>query len=111
MTPLYDIMSAYPTLGHGDKLMPPKKLKLAMAFSGKNRHYEWAKIEPRHLRETARRCGMESSIDTILNRPSTDVPRIVTELSSTLPRGFPASIADPIIDGLEKQRRFFCNSI
>lgn len=111
LTPLYDIMSAYPILGHGDKLMPPKKLKLAMAFSGKNRHYEWAKIEPRHLRETARRCGMESSIDTIINRLATGVPRIVTELSTALPRGFPASIADPIFNGLEKQLRFLYDSI
>lgn len=111
MTPLYDIMSAYPILGYGDKLMTPKKLKLAMAFSGKNRHYEWAKIEPRHLRETARRCGMESSIDTILNRLTTDIPRIITELPTTLPRGFPASIADPIFNGLEKKYRFLCDSI
>jgi len=111
MTRLYDIMSAYPILGHGDKLMPPEKLKLAMAFSGKNRHYEWTKIGLRHLRETARRCGMESSINTILNRLVTDVPRIVTELSATLPRGFPASIAASIFNGLEKQHRFLCDSI
>ncbi|HPE89592.1 MAG TPA: type II toxin-antitoxin system HipA family toxin [Spirochaetales bacterium] len=106
LTPLYDIMSAYTILGHGDKLMPPEKLRLAMAFSGKNRHYEWAKIEPRHLRATARRCGMESSIDTMLNRLAADIPRIVAELSATLPRGFPGSIADPILDGLERQCQF-----
>jgi len=35
LTPLYDIMSAYPVLGHGSGLIPPEKLRLAMAFTGK----------------------------------------------------------------------------
>jgi serine/threonine-protein kinase HipA len=37
-------MSAYPVLGNGSGLIPPEKLRLAMAFRGKNRHYEWGKI-------------------------------------------------------------------
>lgn len=111
MTPLYDIMSAYPILGHGDKLMPPEKLKLAMAFSGKNRHYEWAKIKPRHLRETARRCGVEGNFDAVLNRFVTGIPNIIAELSATLSKGFPNVIADPIFDGLKKQYQFLCDSI
>jgi serine/threonine-protein kinase HipA len=105
LTPLYDIMSAYPILGHGDKLMPPEKLKLAMAFSGKNRHYEWSKIDPRHLRETARRCGMESSIDSMLNRLTARIPKAVAKLSASLPSGFPDTIASPIFRGLEDQCR------
>lgn len=109
LTPLYDIMSGYPILSHGNNSMPPEKLKLAMAFSGKNRHYEWAKIGPRHLRETARRCGMEGTIESALNRLSTNIPKVVTELSAGLPKGFPESIANPILEGLERQSRKLSN--
>ena len=39
MTPLYDIMSAHPLLEN--KNLQEKKIKMAMALSGKNRHYHW----------------------------------------------------------------------
>ena len=106
LTPLYDIMSAYPMLGPGNGRIPPEKLKLAMAFRGKGRHYEWRKIAQRHIRETARLCGMEDSIDAILHRLTTDIPKVVAGLSASLPSGFPDAIADPIFKGLENQCKF-----
>ncbi len=105
LTPLYDIMSVYPILGHESNSMPPEKLKLAMAFSGNSRHYGWATIRPRHLRETARRCGMEGTIESVLNRLATTIPKVAEELSVALPKGFPESIAGPILEGLERQSR------
>ena len=38
MTPLYDVMSAYPVMGDGPNQWSPRELKLAMALVGKNRH-------------------------------------------------------------------------
>lgn len=105
LTPLYDIMSAYPVMGHGKELIPPEKLKLAMAFRGKNRHYEWDKINIRHLRETARRCGMEGSIDAVLTKLATTIPKAVATVSASLPAGFPSEIAEPILTGLEKRSK------
>ncbi len=103
LTPLYDIMSAYPLLGHGSGQIPPEKLKLAMAFKGKNRHYEWNKIGPQHLRETARRCGIGEAIDRVLYRLTAAIPEIVTELSASLPHDFPVAVSAPILGGLEKR--------
>jgi serine/threonine-protein kinase HipA len=103
MTPLYDVISAYPVMGHGSELIPPEKPKLAMAFSGKNRHYEWDKIGPRHIRETARISGFEGLIDGVINKLMASIPQAVDALSTSLPLGFPASIADPIFKGLQKQ--------
>ena len=105
LTPLYDIMSAYPVMGHGKGLIPPEKLKLAMAFRGKNLHYEWDKISPRHLRETARRCGLEGSIDAVLAKLATTVPKAVATVSASLPEGFPSEIAEPILRGLEERSK------
>lgn len=105
LTPLYDIMSAYPVLGHGSGLLPPEKLKLAMAFFGKNRHYEWSKIGPRHLRETARRCGMGEAIDGVMERLVVGIPKAVAELSGALPQGFPEGIAGPVFKGMEERAK------
>lgn len=105
LTPLYDIMSAYPVMGHGSGFLPPEKLKLAMSFPGKNRQYEWSRIGQRHLRETARRCGMEGAIDEVLGRLTTAIPKAVTELSASLPNGFPDEVANPIFKGLERRSK------
>jgi serine/threonine-protein kinase HipA len=105
MTPLYDIMSAYPVLGHGKNLIAPEKLKLAMAFTGKNRHYEWQKIGLRHIRETARLCGMGDLIDREITCIITAIPQAVERLSTELPKGFPEDVAESVFSGLMKRGR------
>jgi serine/threonine-protein kinase HipA len=104
LTPLYDIMSAYPVLGHG-RLIPQKKLKLAMAFRGMDRHYEWAKISPRHLRETARLSGIEGFIEATMERLARRIPEAIQEVSRSLPADFPSAICDPIFEGIETKGR------
>ena len=103
LTPLYDIMSAYPVLGEGNGFIPPEKLKMAMAFRDKNRHYEWEKIHLRHIRDTARRCGMDSSIDTMITKLITEIPKAIEMTARSLPQGFPAAVADTIFEGLTKR--------
>jgi len=105
LTPLYDIMSAYPVLGHASGLIPPEKLKLAMAFKGKNRHYEWNKIGPRHIRETARLCGFEGFIGTVIERLAREVPKATQEVVKHMPDDFPAAISDSILQGIEERSR------
>ena len=101
LTPLYDIMSAYPVLGNGSGLIPPEKLRLAMAFRGKNRHYEWGKISPRHIRETAGLSGFDGFIDTVMQRLAREVPKATQELGRNLPDEFPGAISEPILQGIE----------
>ncbi len=101
LTPFYDIISAYPVLGHGPQLIAPEKLKLAMAFRGKNRHYEWAKIAPRHIRETARLSGFEGFIEATIDRLARRVPEAIQEVSRNLPSGFPSAISGRIFEGIE----------
>lgn len=40
LTPMYDVVSAYPVLGHGVGMIPKKKVKMSMAVTGTNRLYE-----------------------------------------------------------------------
>ena len=57
LTPLYDVMSAYPVMGDGPNQWSPRELKLAMALVGKSRHYEAERIQRRHFNSTARRLS------------------------------------------------------
>jgi serine/threonine-protein kinase HipA len=105
LTPLYDILSAYPVLGHGDGLLPPEKIKLAMALHGANRHYEWSKIGPRHFRETARRCGHEAAFEAATERILAGLPDALAATSRELPDDFPRTVSDPILEGIDRQAK------
>jgi serine/threonine-protein kinase HipA len=99
LTPRYDILSAYPVLGHGRGKLSPQKIKMAMAVRGKNRHYRWQEIHARHWIENAKRCGfseMRASIQDVIDR----TPAVIEQVRKLLPRGFPAQIADTILNGI-----------
>lgn len=100
LTPRYDVLSAYPVLGHGRGKLAPEKIKMAMAALGKNRHYRWQEICPRHWLETAKRCGfgeMKSVLEDVIVR----TPDVIEQVRSIVPAGFPAPIADTILKGIQ----------
>lgn len=102
LTPLYDVLSAYPVMGHGAKQFAPEKLRMAMAVTGKNRHYEWTRIRRRHWVETAKYCDAGKEIDLVISELIERVPRVITELSGDLPAGFPEQVAGTIFEGLTR---------
>lgn len=103
LTPLYDIMSAYPVLGKATNFIPPQKLKMAMCFTGKNRHYEWERIQLQHIRETARRCGMDNALAAILSKLVQKIPEVIESTDRSLPKDFPAEVSDAIFKGMTKR--------
>lgn len=58
LTPIYDVISAYPALAK----IQPKKAKMAMRVRGKNSHYHWYNILPRHWLGHAKTCGLSPDI-------------------------------------------------
>jgi serine/threonine-protein kinase HipA len=98
LTPLYDIMSAHPVLGHGRGKLSPQKVKMAMAVSGKNRHYRRQEIHARHWLETARRCGLRG-MESIMEELIEQTPEVLEEVTGRMPRGFPDKIASTIFKG------------
>jgi serine/threonine-protein kinase HipA len=100
LTPRYDVLSAFPVLGTSRRMLSPKKVKMAMAVEGKNRHYLWHSILGRHWQETARRCGLGSVFRELVAELSDRTSAVVDSVSSRLPQGFPDSVASPILDGL-----------
>lgn len=99
MTPRYDILSAYPVLGHGRGKLSPHKIKMAMAIRGKNTHYLWKDFSAHHWIETAKRSGL-TDMESILKNVIERTPQIIAQTRDLLPAGFPAEIANPIFNGM-----------
>jgi serine/threonine-protein kinase HipA len=102
LTPLYDVVSAYPALGHGVGMIPKQKLKMAMAVMGKSRHYEWAKIHKSHWLETAKITGSTVLLDEIISEILQKVPSAIEEVTAKIPRDFPEELALPIVLGIQE---------
>lgn len=102
LTPLYDVLSAYPILGHDRNRLAPEKAKMAMAVMGRNRHYLWSRITRRHWLETARKCGLEKEIEGILAELIEGALPATDKITSSLPSDFPSSVVEPILSGLKK---------
>lgn len=102
LAPLYDILSAYPWMGTKGSLIPPQKLKLAMAVEGKNRHYEWARIQKDHWAETARRAGLLDQFEPVVEDLLDLVPRAIATIESQLPSDFSGRVAETIFQGLRQ---------
>jgi serine/threonine-protein kinase HipA len=100
LTPRYDILSAYPVLGHGRGKFAPEKLKMAMAVAGKNRHYRWREIGARHWLEGAKRCGF-SEMQPVMHDLIARTPGVIERVRSLVPAGFPVHLADTILDGIK----------
>lgn len=99
LAPRYDILSAYPMLGHGRGRLSAEKLRMAMAVRGNNRHYRWQEIHARHWIETATRNGL-GDMRSIMAEVIGMTPEIVRQARRILPAGFPALIADAILEGI-----------
>jgi serine/threonine-protein kinase HipA len=100
LTPLYDVISAYPILGRGKNQIAPQKAKLAMAVPGKNRHYRWAEIQSRHWMSMAREIGLEATAEEDILHMAHGAEEVVDTVSAMLPRDFPGQVSGPILDGL-----------
>jgi serine/threonine-protein kinase HipA len=99
LTPRYDVLSAYPMLGHGRGRLAPQKLRMAMAVDGENRHYLWDGIHARHWIETSRRCGV-ADMPSLLADLVARTPAVLAKVEDALPKGFPSAVADAILAGV-----------
>ena len=100
LTPLYDVLSAYPILGKGANQLATQKAKMAMAVAGKNRHYKWSEIQPRHWLATAAAAGLGATAHEDMNHLASLASTVVETVAGKLPSGFPTRVADTVFEGL-----------
>lgn len=103
LTPLYDVLSAWPIIGNGKNQLAWRNAKLAMSLSGKNRHYELATIMRRHFTATAARCGWASDAEDILTELLALVEPAIDAVTLQMRADFPQDLAEAIFAGVRRQ--------
>lgn len=104
LTPLYDIMSAYPLIA--SKQLQAQKIKMAMALKGKNNHYHWHTVKRRYFIETAKAVDYSPErAEAILDEMLQQVDIVITKVKNKLPQEFPKKIANAIFSGMLEVRK------
>ena len=101
LTPLYDVLSAWPVIGRGSGKWPQQKLKMAMAWlDEKGRNYKPLEITGCRMLLTAKRLGLGDA-ETILNELIAQTPTVIAAVQAQLPADFPQNVAEPVFTGLQ----------
>jgi serine/threonine-protein kinase HipA len=96
LTPLYDIISAQPSLDA--RQIRKNQMKLAMSV-GTSRHYIVNTITQRHFLQTAERCRLSSQItktiiEELLDAGASKIDTALGQLSKDVPEAIATSIAE-----------------
>lgn len=103
LTPLYDILSAYPLTA--TRQLEIQKIKMAMAVVGKRRHYRWTDVQRDHWLATAEKCRFPTAeAEAVIDDCTSRVDAAIEQVRATLPADFPSDVADPIFEGLRNAR-------
>lgn len=102
MTPLYDVLSAWPITGASGGKIPHQKLKLAMAVRGKSNHYRIAEIQRRHWNAMARSTGLGLDFEADIQALIAKTPNVIAQVEAELPASFPAHIAEAVLGQLRR---------
>ncbi|PCI43405.1 MAG: toxin HipA [Proteobacteria bacterium] len=100
MTPIYDVLSAWPIIGEGSGHLSWHDTKLAMAFRAKNKHYKLKDISTRHFFDVANKLGLGGEVGGMIDEIIEATPKVLQDVEAMLPRAFPAEVAEPILKGL-----------
>lgn len=101
MTPLYDVISAQPSLAAGQ--IQRKQFKLAMS-AGERNHHLIPQILPRHYLQTAKQAGfsataMNSILEDLRSTAVATVDRTIQEVGTSVP----GAVSEPILEGVKER--------
>ena len=106
LTPLYDVLSAWPLIGHGRNELPLERAKLAMAIRGRRPHYRLDEITGRQWRELAERVAV-TNLWTRMQALVAEMPAALERVEARLPREFPERVYTRTRAGVLSQARRF----
>jgi len=109
MTPLYDVMSAEPSVAAGQ--ITRRQAKLAMSL-GKSRHYRLDEIMPRHLEQTAALAGIDPRIVRGLYREFLATAEAkASRLAEEMEGSVPDAIRLPILEAIRGRLRLIAMAL
>jgi serine/threonine-protein kinase HipA len=100
LTPLYDVMSAWPVIGNRHDQLHPKKIKLAMGLKATKKHYRIGDMQRRHFNLVAQRCGLGSDMEPIIAEVIESTPSVIEKVAEKLPETFPSKLFEQITTNL-----------
>jgi serine/threonine-protein kinase HipA len=101
LTPLYDVLSAQPSLER--RQIERKQMKLAMSV-GDSRHYRLEEIEARHFVQTVKRARLPESLALdALKEVAAAADQAMAVVEKQLPRHFPEEIHMAVSKGLRSR--------
>jgi serine/threonine-protein kinase HipA len=108
MTPLYDVLTAQPSLD-ADQI-PRKKFKMAMSV-GKNRHYAIHDIMPRHFMQTAGLAGVGTPVMRVIFEDVTaNAERQAQAVITSLPNSFPDLLVTSTMAAIKHRTQLLADS-
>lgn len=110
MTPLYDVLSAWPIIGKSAKQLPYQKAKMAMAAHGKNTHYHLAQIKARHWHRLAHSGGTAAQWEQLIAVASS-TQAVLSEVQAHLPADFPQQVWGAVSQGVQTHANQFLNEL
>lgn len=104
LTPLYDIMSAYPLIAK--KQLQKQKIKMAMALKSGNNHYHWYNSQRRYFIAAAKNANYSiEKAEIILDEMLDSIEKVIANVSAQLPKAFPNHISQPIFAGMRAMKK------
>ena len=104
LTPLYDVLTAQPSLA--TRQVERQQMKLAM-FVGESRHYRLDEIRGRHFVQTTERAGLPGTLaKEVLEEVGQAADSALTNIEKHLPKKFPEHIHSAVKDGLARRIKF-----
>lgn len=100
MTPLYDVLSAWPIIGNGPNHLSYQRAKLAMGIKAGNMHYRLRDIQARHWQGLAAAVS-EDAWDRVLAL-ARNVDAALAEVEAELPDGFPSRVWTSTAAGMRR---------
>jgi serine/threonine-protein kinase HipA len=98
LTPVYDVLTAQPSLT--TRQIERKQMKLAM-FVGDSWHYRLDEIKGRHFIQSTERAGLPAALASeVLAEVRQAADAAITTVEKQLPRGFPEYIHNSVKAGL-----------
>jgi serine/threonine-protein kinase HipA len=105
MTPLYDVLSAWPIIGDGPNLMSYQRAKLAMGVKAGNLHYRLRDIQARHWRRLASTAG--ESVWARMLAMADGLDAALAAVEAELPANFPRKPWAAVVAGAKRHRAVF----
>jgi serine/threonine-protein kinase HipA len=110
MTPLYDVLSAWPIIGNGPTEWAYQKAKLAMAIRGSKPYRHFRKVAVRHWEKLAAETGVPTAFDDMVEMVA-NCQNALEELEQRIPENFPPLLWERLRSGVLSHRERFLTGL